>query len=233
MNFAEHYDGGTPYGLGQQQIDDAKKHGIELLYYMEHKWGAYLGRLIFETCKSALQRPMQLLSIFEQAGKKAEEENRCLSWTVPITNFPVVQYYTEGIVQKTWIQYGPPYGPKLSTGYYRNTLQLRLCFIEKTILSKRKQSQGASPNAIHSLDAAHLALTIDRCPFPVTTIHDSFGSLLADMPDLYRIVRETFVELYLENPLTKLMEDIGGNIDEIEMGELDITEVLESEYCFS
>ncbi len=224
--------GGTAYGLGQQQIDDAKKHGIDLLIHMEHKWGAYLGREVFEDCRVSLQRPMRLLSVFEQAGKKAEEAGKFLSWTVPVTNFPVVQNYTEGKVKKIWVQYGPP-GKKVSTGYYDNTLQLAICFIEDVVPSKGKQSQGASPNAIHSLDAAHLALTVHRAEFPITTIHDSFGCLLADMPKLFSLIRETFVELYSADPLTSLMKDIDGDISNVELGNLDINLVLESEYCFA
>lgn len=217
----------------QQQIDDAKKHAIDLLYHMEHRWGAYMGREVYDDCRVSLKRPMQLLSVFEAAGLQAEAEGRFLSWTVPVTNFPVVQNYTEGTVKKTWVQYGPPKGHKLSNGYYENTYQLSVCFIEETQPSRGKQSQGASPNAIHSLDAAHLALTVYRCDFPVTTIHDSFGCLLADMPKLFRVVRETFVELYSSDPLTSLMKDIGGDMSAVQLGTLDISLVLDSEYCFA
>lgn len=224
--------GGTAYGLGQQVIDDAKKHGIELLLYMEHKWGAYMGRLIYEAARNSLPKPMQLLAIFEKAGKDAEAREEFLSWTVPITGFPVVQNYTQGRVKKIWVQYGPPLGPRLSTGYYQNTLQLNVSFMEDTIPSKGKQSRGASPNAIHSLDAAHLAMTVAKAPFNVTTIHDSYGCLLADMPELFQIVRETFVELYLVNPLEQLINDMHGDIHEVIYGSLDINLVKESEYCF-
>jgi len=226
-------DGGTSYGLSQQVIDDSRKHGIELLIYSEWKWSAYMGKEIYETCKTSLERPMQLLSIFEKAGKKAEQEDRFLSWTVPITNFPVVQNYTQGKVKKLYIQYGPQIGPRKSTGYFENTLQLAICFIEDVVPSKGKQAQGASPNAIHSLDAAHLTLTTYRADFPITTIHDSFGCLLADMPKLYKLLRETFVELYESDPLTKIMEDIDGDISNVQIGDLDISLILDSEYCFS
>jgi DNA-directed RNA polymerase len=225
--------GGTAYGLGQQQIDDAKKHGIDILSYLEHKWGAYLGREIYEDCKVSLARPMRLLTVFEKAGKAAEARGEFLSWTVPVTNFPVVQNYTEGVVKKLWVQYGPPEGERLSTGYFSNTLQLAVSFIEDVVPSKGKQATGASPNAIHSLDAAHCQMTVVKCPFSVTTIHDSFGSLLADMPDLFRTVRETFVELYNTDPLIKLMDDIGGDVSAVELGNLDLNLVLESEYCFA
>jgi DNA-directed RNA polymerase len=225
--------GGTAYGLGEQQISDAKKHGIDLLLHMEHRWGAWLGREVYDDCRISLKRPMQLLSVFEAAGKAAEERGEFLSWTVPITGFPVVQNYTEGKVKKIWVQYGPPSGPQQSSGYYYNTLQLAVCFIEDIKPSKGKQSQGASPNAIHSLDAAHLAITVYRADFPVTTIHDSFGCLLADMPKLFKLIRRTFVELYNANPLESLMKDIGGDLENVEIGSLDINLVLDSEYCFA
>jgi DNA-directed RNA polymerase len=229
----EYNDGGTAYGLGQQVIDDSRKHGIELLLSMEHAWGSYMGRAIYDDCRVSLKRPTQLLAKFEAAGKLAEQEGRFLSWTVPITNFPVVQHYTEGTTHGIYIQYGPPKGSRDSRGYYENTFKLHICYLEEATHSKRKQALGASPNAIHSLDAAHLMITTERCEFPVTTIHDSFGCLLGDMADLFVTIRETFVELYSVNPLEALMLDIGGNINDVDFGTLDIRLVLDSEYCFT
>ena len=225
--------GGTSYGLGEQQISDAKKHGIDMLHFMEHRWGAFMGRAVYDDCKRSLAKPMQLLTVFEKAGAQAEAEGRYLSWRLPITKFLVVQNYTEGAIHKIWVQYGPPVGPRLSTNYYENTLQMSIAFIEDTIPSKGKQAQGASPNAIHSLDAAHLMLTVHRCPFNITTIHDSFGCLLADMPVLFKTVRETFVELYAADPLSSLIRDINGDLSDLELGTLDLTLLLESEYCFA
>lgn len=225
--------GGSAYGLGQQQIDDSTKHGIKALIDIEHKFGAYMGTMVFNNCKLSLKRPMRLLEVFEEAGKKAEEEGRFLSWTVPLTNFPVVQHYVEGVTKKIYVPYGPPTGIKNSSNYDENTLQLSICFIEECIPTKRKQAQGASPNAIHSLDAAHLMLTAYRAEFPVTTIHDSFGCLLGDMPELFVLIRETFVELYKADPLTHIMNQIGGNISKIEIGKLNIESILDSEYAFA
>lgn len=204
-----------------------------MLLSIESSWGSYMGRSIYDDCRVSLQRPTQLLSKFEAAGKVAEQEGRFLKWTVPITNFPVVQHYTEGDTKKIYVQYGPPEGDMLTTGYYVNTYQLNVSFPERPIISKRKQAQGASPNAIHSLDAAHLTMTVCGVEFDTTTIHDSFGCALADMPVLFRVVREKFVELYESDPLTKLMADIGGNTEGIEFGTLDIKLVLDSEYAFA
>lgn len=225
--------GAKPYGLGEQIIADCRKHGIEVLMSMEHSWGAYLGRDLFAVCGICLERPMRLLSTFEQAGKAAEQRGEFLAWNVPVTNFPVVQHYIEGEVKKTWVQYGAPKGKRLNTGYYENTYQLMISYLEHPKPSKNKQSQGAAPNIIHSLDAGHLVLTVCRAAFPVTTVHDSYGALLSDMNDLFRIVRETFVELYQTDPLTLIFKDIGADITTIEKGKLDLTLILDSEYAFA
>lgn len=199
---------------------------------MEHKWGSDMGRLIYEICKKVLEKPMILLKVLEEAGKVAEEEGRFLSWHVPVTNFPVIQNYTEGIVKKIYVQYGPPAGPRNSTGYYENTLQLKVCFIEIKEPSKNKQSQGASPNTIHSLDAAHLMMVVHEADFGVTTVHDSFGSLLCDVDKLSKIVREQFVKLYEVDPLTKILTEMNIDVSKVPRGTLKINSILDSEYCF-
>lgn len=53
------------------------------------------------------------------------------------------------------------------------------------------------------------------------------------MPKLFKLVRETFVELYRADPLTSLMSDIDGDIRSVQIGTLDIDLVLDSEYCFA
>lgn len=227
----EHNDGGSAYGLGQQIIDDARKHGIDLLFNLEHKWGAFLGRYIFEGCKKSLKRPMQLLGLFEAAGKKAEEEGRFLTWNTPFVNFPVTQYYVEGQAKKVYVQYGPKIGERLSTAHYENTLQLEVCFLEDTKFSKGKQSQGAAPNIIHSLDATHLIMTVNSVDFAVTTVHDSYGCLACDMPELYTVVRKTFYELYKVNPIHQILNDIQYPAA-VDIGSLDIELVLDSPFCF-
>lgn len=227
--------GGTPYGLGQQQVDDAAKHGIPLLLTMEHKWGSAMGRLVFDTCKDSMGKPMQLLSLFERCGKAAEARGAFLRWKVPVTGLPVVQHYTQGVVKKLWIQYGPPQGERKSTGYYENTYQMSICFSEISEPQKGKQQQGAAPNAIHSLDAAHLMMTCSAAKAAgviVTTIHDSFGGLYADMDVVYSEVRKQFVKLYATDPLSILLLHMGCE-EKVLKGSLDLNLVLNSQFCFS
>lgn len=227
--------GATSYGMGDQVAIDSKKHGIESLYKLPKGQAAFMGNLLYRICLENMPRAMMLMRAFEGAGIRAEENEEMLSWVTPITKFPVIQHYVEGVTKTVDVKYGPkPEGEKSELNVRgSNVIQLNVCFFEETVLSKRKQSLGAAPNIVHSLDAAHLCLTVNRCDFDITTIHDSYGSLLPDMSDLFRIVRETFVELYKDNPLEILAKDLELDLSEVSIGTLDITQVLDSEYAFS
>jgi len=232
--------GSTEYGMGTQQIDDACKHGIELLEFMERSWGVYMGRKAFSACGTHMAKSMELLALFKSIGFKADQTERKegekgvpLAWTVPITHFPVIQYYVEAEVKKKWVQYGPPKGTKLKSNHYENTLQLNISFTEIKKFSGGHQEAGIAPNIVHSLDAAHLMIIVNKCDFNVTTIHDAFGCLLADMPILYKVAREAFVELYEKEPLFNLLEQLGVSRTKAPRGRFNIREVLESPFSFS
>ena len=224
--------GSTAYGKGEQQYEDAKKLGIEHLKFVEKTWCSYLGKLVHDDSIVTIKRPMALLSVFAGAGKRAESEGRFLKWTVPITNFPVVQHYMKGVVKRVHVPYGPKIGHATRSGYYDCDRYLNVCFTEILEPAKGKQESGASPNITHSLDAAHLALTVEMCDFYVTTIHDSYGCLLKDMPVLYKVVREAFVELYKADPLTALLEEFEIPPEIVPLGTLNVSDILLSEYCF-
>jgi DNA-directed RNA polymerase len=110
----------------------------------------------------------------------------------------------------------------------------------------RSAVRSASPNLIHSMDAAALTLTVNACVDDgienFAMIHDSYGTHSTNMPKLGRILRESFVEMYLEhNILQELRDraiaDLGVcDVDLPEMprlGTLDLHEVMDSEYFFS
>jgi DNA-directed RNA polymerase len=77
---------------------------------------------------------------------------------------------------------------------------------EANKLDGRKQVQALSPNFVHSLDAAALMLTIctaqDRGLTAFAAIHDSYGTLAADMQTLLDTLRECFVRMYQTDVLS-------------------------------
>ena len=111
-------------------------------------------------------------------------------------------------------------------------------------VDRRKQSQAIAPNFIHSMDASHLQMTVNRATEAKITnfamIHDSYGTTLAKAGLLFRLIRECFVEMYTTNDvLTAFERDLSPFIvgnqklsSQPTKGTFDINQVKESLYAF-
>jgi DNA-directed RNA polymerase len=106
-----------------------------------------------------------------------------------------------------------------------------------------RATNGIAPNFIHSLDATHLVMTTCKLPkdLNLCVIHDSFATHATDIETLRGILKGTFVELYdgrnylqeLRDSLPELPEGHEGYPPVPALGDLDVREVLKSEYLFS
>ena len=105
-----------------------------------------------------------------------------------------------------------------------------------------KMKTTIPPNFVHSLDAAHLQLVVDRlleagCP-DFSMIHDSFGCPAPYAEAMRKMIKATFYEIHVTPQLTVLRqqveEQLGLQVEpEPELGTLDIFRVLDSEYLFA
>ena len=106
--------------------------------------------------------------------------------------------------------------------------------------------RGMVPNFIHSLDATHLYMTINHLRkkgiYDLITVHDSFATHAADIEELSRILRESFIELHskpiLENLIKELEENFDVDLSDVSFKNIDkdgfeLTEVRESLYFFA
>lgn len=109
---------------------------------------------------------------------------------------------------------------------------------------EKKQVQSFPANFIHSLDAAIKDLVISKCAAngvrSLTTIHDSFGVHASNYPIMARALRESLAEVFSENLLESLREEIQAQLPEDAilppsptLGGLDPKAVLQSKYVFS
>jgi len=103
--------------------------------------------------------------------------------------------------------------------------------------NRREASAGISPNYIHSQDATHMALVIDKFGINFGAVHDSFSCHASDVELLKQITQEKFVEMYSnDNPLEAVKDCVTNNnctIEVPELGDLDIFEVIGSRNFFS
>ncbi len=212
--------GVTRFGSGEQIIEDAPKHGIEYLEGMDQSWAIWLGQLTYDTMFEAMPTSTKLLKLFETAGKRRGNINKSLAWRTPLVNFPVVQDYRVGEFVK------------VKAHFFNEPLLISVRSPQIKKESPSKQRTGAPPNIVHSLDATHLMLTAEYCPEPLVTVHDSFGTLAGGMERLHEDVRRTFIMLYYDNPLPNLLKQLGISDLEIELGDFNIMEVANAEYCF-
>jgi DNA-directed RNA polymerase len=113
------------------------------------------------------------------------------------------------------------------------------------VLDSRRMAQSLSPNYIHSLDAAHMRMSVRRAEgmgLSFAMIHDSFGVHASDMDRfVHECIKPAFVEMYERGDNLEIFKDeLLVNIkDHSEVpplpskGDLDIYEVLDSQFFFS
>jgi len=212
--------GGTAYGMGQQVIDDTRDIS-PYLRDKEHLWGALLGSLVYKTCYEELKGPAMLLRLFQTLAERANKKKEHLQWLSPVTNFPVIQAYRKPTSKRTELKYGD------------DILKVQLQVWEETTVNESKQKTGAAPNIVHSLDAVHLTMCIHDANYPVTVVHDSFGSHAGNMNKMFYHVRKKFVELYELQPLEFILEQLNSLDLTPNKGNLDVKSVLRSDFAFA
>lgn len=120
-------------------------------------------------------------------------------------------------------------------------LKIRSMGIEAVLLRRRtgdydKQtaSNGISPNFVHSLDSAHLCMTINDFEGHIIPIHDSFATHMCDVDKMHRSLRTTFAQMYAGDVTTSLLTYYKGEpVDRPENGTLDVNCVVNSRFMFT
>lgn len=149
--------------------------------------------------------------------------NHCL-WKTPIFGFPVLQR----IKREKKRQLRSPLGKLVLYDLSR-------------ITHVQKMLNGIAPNFVHSLDATLLYRTVEICQEQDVNefmlIHDDYGVLPNNVPIMNRAVRAGYVELFSGDPLEDWVNQIEPTaIEEAKeaiIGDLDLSEVLDSDYIFN
>lgn len=93
---------------------------------------------------------------------------------------------------------------------------------------------GISPNFIHSQDAAHMQMVIDKFDGLFGAVHDSFSTHACDVDEMLDITKQVFVEMYdHDNYYDDIAERLQAEAEQPELGTLDVSGVLNSPYFFA
>jgi len=199
----------------------------------------YLARKSWAAVNEIIADAAVGMDFFRKLSRLTSHEGKHMSWVTPL-GFPVVQRYSRTTDKK------------IKMYLYDRTTEVR----KKTqvtyrlpdhVVNKMKSASAVAPNIIHSQDSCHLHMTVLECMEKHNVndffmIHDSFGCVPADAWSMYYAVRTTFIKLYSDNNLYEdLLNQVKQQLDNPdavelpelpERGDLDLSQVLDSRYCF-
>jgi len=242
--------GATMPGMRDQVIKELndldKKHSPRYLDGAPEdnfKMAQYIARKNDEAMREVVRKADEGMQYVQACAKALAERGKSVKWKSPI-GLPIEQTYWQ-----TWTQKVSTYwlcvdikNPNRKTKRRGGEVQLNLSHeAPERGVQVKKAEQSIAPNFIHSMDASHLLFIAlgwkdagERC---LTTVHDSFGTHAADLPDLHKVVREQFVMMYEEKDfLYTFLTGISGDCQEtteIErptLGTMDFNAILTSTY---
>ena len=228
------------YGAGVASKSDKFQEMLEEMFNIDEdyifRFANYLARKVDEainieiTCSDIYQK---FIKYIVGAFFKKNKEAKFFSWKTPL-GFKVIQM--EFKTNDTFIQMDKH---KIKVSIPTDKINLK------------KHKNGIAPNYVHSLDATHLYMTLNRFDKPIRVIHDSYATLPNDVDELYQILKEEFVKLYSKDvfrefvfsvldkkdiqkivskkPFKEYEVDLVPKIDK----EFPLNEILNSKYMFS
>lgn len=231
----------TPYGVTQRSavkyvIEDylkggkAKEFGQKDHYQaanvlMDFAWPA-IGDVVVKAREAMDWLRLGARSIIkenlDEEGKTKDEGT--ISWVTPSGFLASQAYY---LVAEH----------RINTKMYGH--QRILVLTEQDDASVDRHATALAPNFVHSMDASHLHLTtcalVDKVEgISLAMIHDDYGTHAADAQVMYDTIRQEFVSMYeTHDPLQSFADryPMCGSIPT--RGNLDLREVLKSDYFFS
>jgi DNA-directed RNA polymerase len=230
-----------PYGAGRYGFSDqilselAKLSEAKRTPYLDgdaFRNATYLAGVMEEAIGNVVVKAKEAMDWLKEVAKVAAKDGLPIHWTTP-SGFLVYQDYRKLS------------GIKLDSQICGVRTQLTLQ-VDTDKLDARKQAQGIAPNFVHSMDASHLVLTIDRCVDNGVTslamVHDSYGTHAADAEALSYHLREAFIEQYSAYVLRRFLDNLKKQLPEKPQkrlpkpptfGRLDLSSVRDSMYFFA
>ena len=219
------------------------------------KAATFIASKVWDAVNDVVTKAAEGMRFIQKCAQLCAHEAKPLIWTSPI-GLPVVHAYDQYNINRVRIfLYDKTIQPSEATqkskvtddGSVYNCIMVNLRTTPKGTLDKMKQRNAAAPNFIHSLDASHLMFTVlaglDEGIEDFMLIHDSFATHAADTERFSYLIREQFVAMYEHfDVIQRLYNNTYAQLDDksrmslVEVpakGELDLYDVLRSDYAFA
>lgn len=224
------------YGFKENLLEDIIKPYVQAHpdthpFLSPTQSAVYMADLIWNAVSTTVVKAVEGMKYLQQIAKLICKGSHVVTWTTP-NGLPVQQEYMK---------------VKQVTFQMRINGDRHRFYSQETTgdIDGKGQAQGIAPNYIHSMDACHLQRVVvaskEAGNSNFAMIHDSFGTDVAHAGELFRIIREQFVKLYdNQDHLQNFLDDVKYLIDTNEklpehpkFGNLEVKEVLNSDFCFA
>jgi DNA-directed RNA polymerase len=212
----------TPYGVTENSARDYIRQELKGVELEKGELQAIVKAIYRYGVKQVFAGPCKSMEFIQRvAGEVIKSGQSTVEWITP-SGFHVVQEYRKNDCERVKTRL---LGESLRTSLLKP-------FEERQIdLSKAKTA--ASPNLVHSLDAALLHLVFAEWVKPFTVIHDCVLGRSCDMDEMAVCIRDKFVEIYSQPVLKNWAAQLNVDFDESVMqNTLDINDVQNSAYFF-
>ena len=177
-----------------------------------------IGKALRKGVQETVPEATRIMKYLQHLVRKHKEH--CMEWLTPV-GVPVVNWAMGDTIKRLNIR---------SMGVSMITMAGR-----DYVYNTRSASNGIVPNFVHSMDAAHLCMTINDFDGAVLPIHDSFATHPSDVPALHYSLRKTFVKLYSQYEIESFLQFNNICIKEFsppEQGNLNLDVILDSRFMF-
>lgn len=212
----------TPYGVTENSARDYIRQELKGIPLEKGELQKIVKAIYRYGVRKVFDGPCRSMEFIQKAaGERIKSGATTLEWVTP-SGFPVVQEYRRNEAET------------INTKLLGQRVRCELLkdWEERTI-DLQKAKTAASPNLIHSLDAALLHLVFAEWDRPFTVIHDCVLGRSCDMDDMGSAIRDKFVEIYSQPILKDWSRQLGVDFDEsVMLNTLDINDVQQSSYFF-
>jgi len=220
-----YYDAGRGC-IQEQTFEDRRDHGVDVLAQMGFDDASYIGTAIFDGVEHAFPRQTQAKEALKQAVKVVLDSNGnkpIISWKTA-SGFTAFQNYSKSKMHRVNCTFA---GKSVKLSY--------LVHLDEAM--KSEHDKGISANFVHSQDASLLASVIanlnDEGVEDFMMIHDQFSVNAENIDLLLETFKDTFKDIFKDDQLGKTLKGLGLDDNPVDYGDLDIEEVLDSNYIIS
>jgi DNA-directed RNA polymerase, mitochondrial len=224
--------------IAKNMYDDCHVEGFTSQYDIEEEDCDVLAGNLIKAINQVCAGPLRTTKFLQKIAEHELANGRnTLEWVTP-SGFPVIY---KAYLQHERKQRGTIKGIKGNKdGRIMHVIRVDVLTkdTQDKVPCRRSFASGISPNFVHSMDAAHMANTINAFDGTFAAVHDSFSTHACDVSFLQEVIKETFIAQYDVDNFFKIIKDLlmlnqeTFTTSEPPLGKLNINDIRESEYFF-